>query len=543
MKRRDFLKMGATLGVATGAALPVLIGGLPVRVLGKSPLRNMLAQSAEANGNILVIIQLAGGNDGLNCVIPHTDPLYLQYRPTLGVKASDNPLILANHDTLALHPVMNGMANLYSGGKLAILQNVGYANPNLSHFRGTDIWDTSTDSNRFVSTGWIGRLLGELHPDFPPATFENYPYPLAMQFGASLSVSFLSENGGMGIIVNSLPDENNASIHNYDPIPAPAPAPVPYQELDYIRTIEKETEVYTQKLIDRSVKTNKVPYPAGSKLGEQLAGVAQCIASGFTTKIYLVTQGGYDTHSNQATDHPALLQDLSDCIAAFQQDVEAFGVADKVAGMTYSEFGRRPQENGSGTDHGTAAPLFVFGTKVTGKVYGSDPLLAADSLVNGNLAYEARHDFRNVYASVMYEWLLDGAEADRDTLIEIVLTASNGTTYSATTDWLHLGIFNYQQPTGGVGDDEFTFGLMLMENYPNPVRDKTTIEYALPQPTDVQLSVYTTSGKEVARIIEGRESEGVHRATFAPNGLPSGSYLYRLTTPLGSVTKQMIVMK
>lgn len=542
MKRRDFLKMGATLGVAT-TALPILIGGSPVRVLGKSPLHGLLA-TATANDNILVIIQLAGGNDGLNCVVPITDPLYAQYRPTLGVKTTDNPHILADHDTLAFHPVMDGMAALYGEKKLAVLQNVGYANPNLSHFRGTDIWDTSTDANKFVSTGWVGRMLGDLYPDFPPTNFSNDPtdkyyYPLAMQFGNSLSVSFLSENGGMGIIVSALPDENNPSTHSYDPIPVPTP--IPYQELDYVRTIEKETEVYTQRLIDRSVTTNKVTYPAGSRLGQQLAGVAQCIASGFKTKIYLVMQGGYDTHSNQATDHPELLEELSDCIAAFQKDIEEFGVADKVAGMTYSEFGRRPQENGSGTDHGTAAPLFVFGTQVIGKVYGSDPKLNGDSLLNGNLVYDARHDFRNIYSTVMFEWLLAGEEADKNDLIQSVLTSSNGSTYSTSSDWLHLGIFK-NQPSA-VGDDEFVYGLMLMENYPNPVREKTTIEFALPTAMPVQLGVFTMQGKEVERILDGRMSEGVHRANFAAGTLPSGNYLYRLTTPQGSVTKQMIVIK
>ncbi len=542
MKRRDFLKMGATLGVAT-TALPILIGGSPVRVLGKSPLHGLLA-TATMNDNILVVIQLSGGNDGLNCVIPITDPLYAQYRPTLGVKTADNPHILADHDTLAFHPVMSGMAALYGEKKLAVLQNVGYASPNLSHFRGTDIWETSTDANKFVSTGWVGRMLGDLYPDFPPTNFssdptDKYYYPLAMQFGNSLSVSFLSENGGMGIIISALPDENNPSTHSYDPIPVPTP--IPYQELDYVRTIEKETEVYTQRLIDRSVTTNKATYPAGSRLGQQLAGVAQCIASGFKTKIYLVTQGGYDTHSNQATDHPELLTELSDCIAAFQKDIEEFGVADKVAGMTYSEFGRRPQENGSGTDHGTAAPHFVFGTQVIGKVYGSDPKLAGDSLLNGNLVYDARHDFRNIYSTVMFEWLLAGEEADKNSLIQSVLTSSNGSTYSTSSDWLHLGIFK-NQPSA-VGDDEFVYGLMLMENYPNPVREKTTIEFALPTAMPVQLSVFTMQGKEVERILDGSMSEGVHRTSFAAGKLPSGNYLYRLTTPQGSVTKQMIVIK
>lgn len=543
MKRRDFLKFGATAGVAT-TALPIMLSGIPLRALGRSPLANMLAQSATANDKILVIVQLAGGNDGLNCVVPYADPLYKQYRPTLGYdKTADALRVLADHDTLAFTKEMQGMHELYSGKKMVLFQNVGYPNPDLSHFRGTDIWNTSTDSSRFANTGWVGRMLSTLNPDYPPNIIDKGSSPLALQFGASLTNMFFSQNGGMGIVINKLPDTGNASTHLYDAIPNNPT--VPYQELDYVRIIEKETEVYSQSIVDRKVTTNKVTYPTtgSGKLGAQLAGVAQLIASGFTTKIYVVTQGGYDTHSNQANDQPGLLSELSGCIKAFQDDLEANNLADKVALMTYSEFGRRPQENGSGTDHGTAAPLFVVGAKVINPgVRGRDSKLAEADLLNKNLVYDSQHDFRNVYASMMYEWLLDGTDADKNDLIKSVLTSSSGQTYSSTTDWTKLGIFT--PSSVGINDAaDLAPGLMLMANYPNPANGSTTIEYAIPENMSVELGIYDSRGVEVARVVDEKQQVGIHKVKVNTSKLPNGSYLYRLQTPKGNVAKQMVVMK
>lgn len=541
MKRRDFLKFGAKAGVAT-TALPIMLGGFPLRVLGRSPLHSMLVQSASANNNILVIVQLAGGNDGLNMVVPYTDPLYAQYRPNLKVDTS-TILKLSDHDTLGFAAEMTGLKSLYDSKKVVLLQNVGYPNPDLSHFRGTDIWNTATDSGKFANTGWLGRMLQTLNPTYPPATIPEGSYPLALQFGSSLSNLFFAENGGMGVVISQVPAEGDSSekLHGYDAIPGP-PTPIPYQELDYVRTIEKETEVYTNSILNRTIKTNKVTYPAGSKLGTQLAGVAQLIASGFDTKIYLVTQGGYDTHSNQKTDQPALLTELSSSIKAFQDDLEALGLADRVATMTYSEFGRRPVENGSGTDHGTAAPHFVVSTQVINPgVRGRDPKLAQADLLNGNLMYDSQHDFRNIYASMMYEWLLSGTDADKNDLIKSVLTSSNNQTFSTTSDWIKLGIFKPQD--SGVASSEFVPGLMLMENYPNPAYGMTTIEYALPASMSVELGIFNTSGVELERLIDSKQESGNHRVSFNTAKLPSGTYLYRLLTPKGSVTKSMVVVK
>jgi len=529
MKRRDFLKQGLKVGVAVNA-LPLMMGGLPMRVLGRSPLRSAL-ESASANDHILVIIQLAGGNDGLNTLIPYSNPTYKELRPTLGLSSTDGIFTLKDHDTLAFHQSMTGISDLYTQSKVAILQNVGYPNPDLSHFRGTDIWNTATDSNRFASTGWIGRLLGDMNPDYPPSVIPDGSHPLAIQFGSSLSNLFLGRNGGMGIAISSLPTENaNGDIHNYDPVSA-TPT-IPYQELDYVRTIERETEVYTKSLLDQVKVTNKATYPANNTLATQLASVAKIIASGFTTKIYLVTQGSYDTHSDQLTDQATLLTNLSGAVAAFQQDLEALGVADKVVTMTYSEFGRRPKENGSGTDHGTAAPLFVFGTQVNGGVKGNDPDLI--NLMNNNLAYEARHDFRNVYASIMSEWL-----GVQDSEISGVLTASNGQTFSTSNNWLHLGIIKGQVASAVTQAD--SFGIALMQNYPNPFLGRTTIEFSLPERSPVELSVFNTAGQEVSRIVEGTLSAGIHRTDFTSGTLPSGAYFYRLRTATAEVSRQMII--
>ena len=215
--------------------------------------------------------------------------------------------------------------------------------------------------------------------------------------------------------------------------------------------------------------------------------------------------------------------ELADAVKAFQSDLEAFGVADKVATMTYSEFGRRPKENGSGTDHGTAAPLFVFGTQVIGGVRGHDPKLDTASLVNGNLTYDNLYDFRNVYATVMSEWL--GVD---DASIQNVLTASNGQTYSTNNTWTKLGIFKTQGQPVLLMICTMTPGLMLMENYPNPVSSETTIEYALPETMSVELGIFNTNGVEVARIVDERQSAGIYKSNFKPGNLPSGSYIYRL---------------
>ncbi|MFI5202396.1 MAG: DUF1501 domain-containing protein, partial [Candidatus Kapaibacterium sp.] len=357
-------------------------------------------------------------------------------------------------------------------------------------------------------------------------------------------------SGGMGIAINKMPTAQNPSIHNYDAIP-PTHA-TQYDELAYVRVIQAETEVYSQSIAPydatnnqygRKVTTNKVTYPS-STIASQLSSIAQLIASGFQTKIYLVTQGSYDTHSNELTTQGNLLGDLAAAVLAFQQDIEAFGVADQVAIMTYSEFGRRPKENGSGTDHGTAAPHFFIGTQVKGGVYGNDPALDATTLANaavpGNLNYDPLHDFRNVYATAMNEWLLAGGNQSQITAdIQNVLTADSSFTYSTNSKWTSLGIFKGTQ--GYVGSSPDATGLMLGPCYPNPAYGPTTVPYTLDLAGPVEIGIYNTAGVEMERIVDGWQSAGPQRASFDASRLPSGAYLYRLTTAKGSVARPMVV--
>ncbi len=554
MKRREFLKNGIKIGVAANA-LPVMLGGLPVRALGRSPLRSVLSNST--NNNVLVIIQLQGGNDGLNCVVPFTDPNYASLRPTLGLSGTALTSPLPDHSSLALHAGMEGILSLYGNGggngNVAILQNVGYPNPILSHFRGTDIWNTATDSNIYASTGWVGRMLFGQNPGYPPASIPTGSWPLAIEFGSFLSNLFLANSGGMGITLSKLPTQANPTGLNYDPIPANPTTQ--YTELQYVRTIQEETQIYTQTLLDIAVKKNNVTYPT-STLAMQLAQIAQLIASGFSqtgspTKLYLVTQGSYDTHSNEITTQANLLTDLSAAVAAFQADLEAFGainginVADSVAMMTYSEFGRRPKENGSGTDHGTAAPHFIIGTQVKGMVYGSDPKLDAASLagaeVTGNLTFDPLHDFRNVYATVMNEWLLVGQNQSQiNADILSVLTQDSNTMYSTNSNWQSLGIFKTAQ-TQYVGSNPNATGLMLLPNYPNPASGRTVIPYTLDVAGPVELGIFTSAGVEVERPVDSWQSAGNQQISFDASTLANGTYFYRLTTSSGTVTRPMVV--
>jgi uncharacterized protein (DUF1501 family) len=565
MKRRDFLKTGLKIGVAANT-LPMLLGGMPLRALGRSPLRSGMETLGTVNNNVLVIIQLQGGNDGLNCVVPtSSSPQYSNYstlRPTLGLlSASDLTPALPGHTSLAFHNAMgtslnsgagvynSGMWQLFNESKIAILQNVGYPNPILSHFRGSDIWNTATDSGIYAPTGWVGRFLVNQYG--VTSTAPN-SWPLGIEFGNALSDIFLAANGGMGIAMNAMPSKAAPGGQSYDAIPANPTTQ--YDELAFVRLIQQESEVYSATIVNRSVTTNMVPYPT-SALATQLAGIAQMIASqlqtgAVQTKIYLVTQASYDTHGDQISRQASLLTDLSAAVLAFQQDIEAMGIDENVAMMTYSEFGRRVVENGSGTDHGTSAPHFVIGTQVIGQVYGSDPDLSTTAQgginnnnegVPGNLAYDPIYDFRNVYATMISDWLLVGADPTAiSAVVQDVLTQDSTMTYSTEAPWVPLNIF---KTTSGVypASAPGAVGLMLLQNYPNPAIGITTIPFMIDVAGPVQLSVFSSDGVEVARPVEGWQSAGQQSVSFDVSKLAAGAYFYQLKTSTQTVTQPMVV--
>ena len=362
----------------------------------------------EKDRSILVLVQLAGGNDGLNTLIPFEDANYYRLRPTLGI-ARDK--VLRTSDTLGLHPSCAALHRLFQDGKLAIVQNVGYPNPNRSHFRSTEIWETASKSDEFAATGWVGRFLdnacsGAPADDHDPVavhvTTTGVPQSFMSArphatFGLTPGGGNRRENEESRRLLEALVNQPAAAVA--DASAAAGSNNASFLKQTFMDTLVTERKV--QRLIGDYRPAPGAAYP-GSPFAASLRNVAALIAARMPTRVYYVTLGGFDTHSNQVSQHATLLTQLSDGLAAFQKDLEAHGLDKQVTTMTFSEFGRRPSENQSrGTDHGTAAPLFVMGSRVKAGLHGSAPSL--DLQRNQDLTFST--DFRQVYATMLEDFL------------------------------------------------------------------------------------------------------------------------------------------
>ncbi len=523
MKRREFLERSAR-----GLALTSLVtglGGIRINALAMSPTLRALEQLTGGSDRVFVLIQLTGGNDGLNTIIPVENPLYYQARPTLAIPKSQT---LPLTDTLGWHPSLRGFRELFADGRLAIVQNVTYPNPDRSHFRGTDIWLTATDSDVFKSSGWVGRFLETLAPSFP----EQLPdEPLAVQIGTTLSLGFQGNRGSLGITFRdpesfySLVDQQGTNSL-YDE----APATLGGSELEFVRTVERSSQLYSQavkRAADRQ-KTNTVTYPTDNPLAQSLRIVARLIAGGLTTKFYLVSIGGntFDTHINQGAltgTHPQLLQQLGDAVKLFLDDCRGLGVADRVVGMTFSEFGRRVMENGSrGTDHGTAAPLFVFGEHVLGgQVLGHDPDLAnLDS--RGDLLME--FDYRQVYAAALLQWF--GAPM---TTLQTVLFR----------EFSPLPLF---QQTSSVAPWEDAALVQSLSITPNPCTTHAVLSFTLPAPARVSVTIHDACGRRITAYDAGDYASGNGTVLLPTERLAAGTYFVRLQAGPRQAMKAFFVL-
>lgn len=404
----------------TGAlSLPAVLAGHPAA----NPLGFFTPFLNPDNDRVLVLIRLSGGNDGLNTLIGMDQLANLrQVRPNVALTAAQTLSLDATH---GLHPAMGGMRDLYQNDLLGIVQSVGYPNQNRSHFRSTDIWSTASAANETLTTGWFGRYLETDHPgypeDYPNAQF---PYPLAMTMGNVVSATCQGTETNLSVVVND--------PFNYLYIAPGGDTPVPDncygQEVRYVRGLIGQSNAYGEVVQDAANAGNTLSttYTSG-KLSQQLRNIARLISGGLGTKIYVATIGSFDTHSGQVTNgdattgpHAELLAELATGVAAFQEDLEALGVADRVLGMTFSEFGRRIRSNQSnGTDHGDAAPLFLFGNCVQGGILGDNP--AIDTQVDQNTGVPMQYDFRDVYGSVLQDWF--------DTPNSVVQSVVGGFTY------------------------------------------------------------------------------------------------------------------
>lgn len=495
MKRRIFLQKLA----ASGIILPVTMGFPRLRAYAKVPEGSQFMQLAAMNSDkITILIRLAGGNDGLNTVVPYTNSEYYKLRQSGEVFIKPEEVLpLKGSSTMGLHPALAPLQTLYNENKVAIIQNVGYPNQNFSHFRSTDIWLSGTDANVYESSGWYGRFLEEVYPDYPEVLPKD---PFAIELGTYLSSTLIGRHNNMGIAVGSLdyvpgqPDEDILANTNAG-----------IEEL-YVRDIIKQTNLFSNSIIQAATKqtTNKVQYPSNNALANGLSAISRIIMGGLQTQMYIVNISGYDTHNNQLTTHAALHKLVADAVLAFQRDLEAFGIDKKVCIMTISEFGRRANSNGAGTDHGSAAPMFVIGSGVNGSIIGSDPNL--NSLEGaGNIKME--YDFRQVYASLLGQWY----NAKESQYIPSALPRA----------FAQLPIF---KSTGtGIQDAVFS-SLIVGQNYPNPASTKTIIPISgISFGTEAQFILATLDGRTIhtEKILPGNES-----ITVDISNVPPGSYSY-----------------
>lgn len=408
MKRRNFIKNVSLAGV------PLIFKGIPVHALaelGSSPLAPMAKITAQSD-KILVIIQLNGGNDGLNTVVPLDKYSKLaSARPNI-ILPENKVLGLDGHPTIGLHPSMSGLRNLHNNGHLAIIQGVSYPNPVFSHFHAQDIWFSGMGAANQSDTGWMGRTLEKKFPGFPEGYPDvNSPDPPAVQIGGVTPLSLKGSEINMGYNVPNPTD----LINIVNESPGNLPNTDYGNELGFLRLMKSQSNVYADNVTSsynaQPTMSNKYP-SSGSSLAEQLKIVARLIGGGLKTPVYVVNQdSNFDTHVNQVSstnttqgNHAGFLEKLSTAVEAFMDDLVLMGKADKVIGMTFSEFGRRVINNASfGTDHGSAAPIFVFGSKVNPGVYGVSPNLPDISTANTQV--DTQFDYRQVYATVMREWL------------------------------------------------------------------------------------------------------------------------------------------
>ena len=544
MKRRDFIKKSAA-GIAAAGVLPLAIGGMPGRALARNPIFDALTNAATDSDRVLVLINLEGGNDGLNTVIPFEDPIYQTKRPNTGFLSAAEQAILRNEfklrDGIALNSVMDlrasagqkHMMKLWKDGKLAVVNNVGYADPNRSHFRSTDIWNTASDSNVILTTGWIGRYLLTQYPDYPLDVGPGDD-PVAIQIGAALNPVFQSGRGSMGIAVLDPSKYNAASAYEDDMPPQTAAG----AELNYVRSVLLQSDLYGDRFKSITA-TNKVAYPLNNRLADQLKRVAWCINAGFKTRVYFVTLNGFDTHVQQnskdaSAGHGQLLSLLSTAISAFQSDLEAMGHAERVIGMTYSEFGRRVDDNdSSGTDHGTCAPQFLFGNQINGELYGAAPDLAD---LDENLDLKWKVDFRQLYSNVLGDWF-GVSEPLRQAILDSKSFAFN-VPVNGTSKIQSLIKTPFSTVT-----PEVQHIAELTANYPNPFIDHTRITFALSEAAMVSLEVYDSRGAKVRTLVSGKLGRGPHEATLDAMGLASGTYYCRLEADGKVQTKAIVLAK
>ena len=476
------------------------------------------------NDRVLVLIQLNGGNDGLNCVIPVDQYSALSIvRPNILIPESS---VLPVESGIGFHPSMAKMQQLYQDGKMSVVQGVGYPNQDRSHFRSTDIWTSGSGANEYLSTGWLGRFFNDGHPDYP----EGYPNaendaPFALTMGSLVSETCqgpltnfsLALNDPFALAPLSEGQTGDFPDNNYG------------KELRFLIDAIAQTNAYSGVILDAANGgANLATYPTGNRLAQQLKNVALLISGGLKTKVYIVSLGGFDTHSAQVGadttqgNHATLLSQLSETVHAFQEDLKLMGKEDKVLTMTFSEFGRQIRSNDSlGTDHGNAAPLLLFGPCVKPGILGDNPQIIPDSDPQEGVAMQ--YDFRSVYASILRDWLSMSEDDIRSILNPEVqfLPLIEGCSLMTSIQ-------------------QEVFVDVQMKVYPNPATDATSIEWL----SNGSAWTATLMDKWGHQIKTWNGPRGVNRVvshSLSLPRIPSGHYYILLKQGNQSVTKGIMI--
>ncbi|HAL94492.1 MAG TPA: hypothetical protein DCP55_00610 [Chitinophagaceae bacterium] len=530
MKRSEFL--AGTLPAA--ALLPELINGYTVKAFDQSsPLVQALMRGNTLTDHVLVIIQLAGGNDGLNMVIPVADySRYFNARSNIAIPETA-VLPIAGVTGTGLNPAMTGLQSLFAEGKAKVVQAVGYPEPNFSHFRATDIWMSASNSTQQVYSGWAGRYLDYEYPNYPIG-YPNaaMPDPLAIQIGGLTSLTLQGPVRNMGMSITNPTSFYNliAGTNDY------APNTRAGKELTYVRNINRQTQGYATVIKNAANSvTVQSPYPTGNTLADQLKIVARLIKGGLKTRVYMVSFGGFDTHSIQVNadkvtgTHATLLGRVSAAIKAFQDDIKFLGVEDRVLGMTFSEFGRRIKSNSSvGTDHGAAAPLFLFGSQVEPGMLGVNPTLPAAATVNDNIPMQ--YDFRSIYATILEKWFC------LDKSVVQSLFPQNVNTQLQTLPLLKAGACS------GVTPPPVQITNLEITNFPNPFTSKTTIQFSTTGGHTL-IQIFDTLGRLIKVLTDKEYAAGTYRIDFDSDLLPTGLYYARLQNGITQQVRAMMKVR
>lgn len=497
MKRRQFIQTGSLV------SLPILLSGMEVTAVTRSSLFSLVNADDD---KILVLIQLNGGNDGLNMVIPMD-----QYSGLTSVRGNlvlPESSVLSLTDLTGLHPKMTGLHTLFQEEKLAVIQSVGYPDQNRSHFRSTDIWTTASESDEYLTTGWLGRYLDLKYPGYPigyPNDEHKDPFAITLGTVVSETCQGPSSNFSFALV-------NEASIRIIeDTVAAPADPGCYGSELDFIKTSIKQSNDYASQVLQAFDQGNSTATYPDSNLARQLQTVAGLISGGLKTKIYVVSIGGFDTHANQVLigdtengNHATLLQTVSDAVYAFMKDLESLGAHERVMGMTFSEFGRQIRANNSfGTDHGTAAPLFVFGSCVDSKVFGQNPEI--DNEIAPQEGVPMQFDFRSVYATMLVKWL--GASED-----EVRQVLYN--------DFTIIPFIKGCEQSSGVADVQSTFDVTVSQN---PASDQVRISWNSLGGT-ARITIFNATGALVETVMERTLSAGEQNVPVQVSHYTPGSY-------------------